>query len=204
MFQQYQNSFIRNGSKKMLADFLRLITGFVLFIGPTEAGKTSILRRLVTGKFSDQLPTLGFREERISKVRVVEIGGQESFRKYWEIALEKKPVHTFFVIDISKDDDWEEYQKYKDKLSEYTLIANKSDLLDPKSVSKSKNGIGILSSAKTGEGMFAILEAIANLRKDAEVSSSPTAILETDKESKPSIDEEELADSILKEFEDKF
>jgi GTPase SAR1 family protein len=157
----------------MLADFLRLISGFVLFIGPTEAGKTSILRRLVTGKFSDQLPTLGFREERISKVRVVEIGGQEDFRKYWEIALEKNPVHTFFVIDAAKDHDWDEYHKYKEKLPEFTLIANKKDLLKSPSIHSSDKEIGILSSAKTGEGMYDILEAIANLRKKAEVSYSP-------------------------------
>ena len=188
----------------MLADFLRLISGFVLFIGPTEAGKTSILRRLVTGKFSDQFPTLGFREERISKVRVVEIGGQESFRKYWDVAIDKVPVHTFFVIDASKEDDWEEYRKYKDKLPEYTLIANKTDLLVTTAPLKSRNGIGILSSAKTGEGMFTILEAIANLKKDAEVSSSPTALLETEKESKVPENEKKLADSILKEFQDKF
>ena len=188
----------------MLADFLRLISGFVLFIGPTEAGKTSILRRLVTGKFSDQFPTLGFREERISKVRVVEIGGQESFRKYWEVAIEKIPVHTFFVIDASKEEDWEEYRRYKDNIPKYTLIANKTDLLETTSPLSSKNGIEILSSAKTGEGMFTILEAIANLRKEAEVSSSPTVLLETEKESKTALNEEELADSILKEFEDKF
>ena len=186
----------------MLADFLRLISGFVLFIGPTEAGKTSILRRLVTGKFSDQLPTLGFREERISKVRVVEIGGQEGFRKYWEIALEKKPVHTFFVIDAAKDDDWEEYQKYKEKLTKFTLIANKRDLLKSTLNQSSDKEVGILSSAKTGEGMFDILEAVANLRKEAEVSSSPTSVV--GKESKPTKDEEKLAKSIIKEFEDKF
>ena len=186
----------------MLADFLRLISGFVLFIGPTEAGKTSILRRLVTGKFSDQLPTLGFREERISKVRVVEIGGQESFRQYWEIALEKKPVHTFFVIDGSKDDDWEEYKKYKEKLPEFTLIANKKDLVGATSNIPTKEEAGIISSAKTGEGMFDILEAIANLRKEAEVNSSPIPLVE--KEEKPVVDEEKLAKSIVKEFEDKF
>lgn len=204
MFQQYRSSLIQNGRKKMLADFLRLISGFVLFIGPTEAGKTSILRRLVTGEFSDQLPTLGFREERISKVRVIEIGGQENFRKYWDVAIGKKPVHIFFVIDVSKDDDWKEYHKYKDQLSEYTLIANKSDLLEATSILRSKNDIGILSSAKTGEGMLSILEAIANLRKEAEVSSSPTDTLETEKESESPINDEKTAESILEEFEDKF
>lgn len=188
----------------MLADFLRLIRGFVLFIGPTEAGKTSILRRLVTGKFTDQSATLGFREERISKVRVVEIGGQESFRKYWDVALEKNPVHTFFVIDVSKDDDWGEYRKYKEKLSKFTLIANKKDLLDSKTGLDLKKEIGILSSAKTGEGMFDILEAIASLRRDAEVTTSPTSTLPEKNEIKPAIDEKELADSLLKEFEEKF
>ncbi|MHA2075446.1 MAG: ADP-ribosylation factor-like protein, partial [Candidatus Hodarchaeales archaeon] len=67
----------------MLSDFLRIIKGFILFIGPTQAGKTSILRRLVTGKFEDHQPTLGFREENIAKVHVIEIGGQLEFKKHW-------------------------------------------------------------------------------------------------------------------------
>ena len=72
------------GSKSMLSDFLRLIKGFVLFIGPGAAGKTSILRRLVTGKFEMQDPTLGFFEENVAKVKILEIGGQKSIREYWQ------------------------------------------------------------------------------------------------------------------------
>ena len=87
----------------MLSDFLRMIKGFVLFIGPSAAGKTSILRRLVTGEFHDQGPTLGFSQENIAKVRVIEIGGQASLREYWKVALDQKPVKVFFIIDDSKD-----------------------------------------------------------------------------------------------------
>ena len=94
----------------MLSDFLRLIKGFILFIGPSEAGKTSILRRLVTGEFHDPQPTLGFREENVAKVRIIEIGGQPGFRKYWEIALEpikstamnNKSIKIFCLPDVSK------------------------------------------------------------------------------------------------------
>ncbi|MHA1332040.1 MAG: ADP-ribosylation factor-like protein, partial [Candidatus Hodarchaeales archaeon] len=79
--------------------------GFILFIGPKGAGKTSILRRLVTGAFEEPEPTMGFREENIAKVRVIEIGGHENFRKYWKEAIDQNPVRIFFVIDISKEED---------------------------------------------------------------------------------------------------
>ncbi|MFX0123893.1 MAG: ADP-ribosylation factor-like protein [Candidatus Hodarchaeota archaeon] len=103
----------------MLSDFLRLIKGFILFIGPSQAGKTSILRRLVTGEFYDPQPTLGFREENVAKVRVIEIGGQPSFRKYWRVALEQNPVRVFFVVDVTKENDFNEYRYLRKTYPEY-------------------------------------------------------------------------------------
>ncbi len=189
----------------MLSEFLRLIRGFILFIGPTEAGKTSILRRLVTGEFSDHSPTLGFREEQIAKVRVIEIGGQEGFRSLWNDALESNPVHTFFVIDITRDDNWEEFRKYRKRLSQFTLIANKNDL-NKKSLDRLPEfDSALISSAKTGEGMLSILESIASLRTDAEVPSAPTSsIVSKEHKSSSSENEKDLAESILKEYQDKF
>jgi GTPase SAR1 family protein len=189
----------------MLSDFLRLIKGFILFIGPTEAGKTSILRRLVTGEFSDHSPTLGFREEQIAKVRVIEIGGQERFRSLWNDALENNPVHTFFVIDITKDEDWEEFRKYRKRQSQFTLIANKNDLLKASLERYPEFNTALISSAKTGEGMLSILESIASLRPNAEVPSvSTSSIVSTEHESISSENEKDLAESILKEYQDKF
>jgi GTPase SAR1 family protein len=190
----------------MLSDFLRLIKGFILFIGPSEAGKTSILRRLVTGQFEDYEPTLGFREENIAKVRVIEIGGQESFRKYWDTAINQKPARIFYVIDISKESDFQEYQEfvkeYPNASNGTILTANKVDLVEnlPKEITEIEEAI--ICSAKSNEGMLEILEAIASMRNKAEYKGRNTLSI-TEKKVDDEEDSEEV-ESILKEFEGKF
>ncbi|MFX1506552.1 MAG: ADP-ribosylation factor-like protein [Promethearchaeota archaeon] len=194
----------------MLSDFLRLIKGFILFIGPSEAGKTSILRRLVTGEFHDPQPTLGFREENVAKVRIIEIGGQPGFRKYWEVALEQNPVRIFFVIDVTKENDYNEYLQFHEAYPAYRsfslLTINKIDLITttPDYLSNISH-THVFCSAKSGEGMLDILEAIASFKKEAEVethlshrSESPSVESIVDKDEKKDID------SIMKEFEGKF
>ena len=150
----------------MLSDFLRLIKGFILFIGPTQAGKTSILRRLVTGEFHDPQPTLGFREENVAKVRVIEIGGQPSFRKYWRVALEQNPVRIIFVIDVTIENDYNEYLAFLEAYPAYRslsiLTINKIDLIktNPDYLSDiPKNHI--YCSAKTGEGVRQAFKRLA-------------------------------------------
>ena len=190
----------------MLSDFLRLIKGFILFIGPIEAGKTSILRRLVTGFFEEQEPTLGFREEIITKVRTVEIGGHPNYRKYWKVALDQKPVHVFFVIDITSENEFKDYQQFKkENEKEYpfikhraTLIGNKADLITtlPEYLQNYKNFIS--SSAKNGDGMLDILEIIAQFKDKlkAKPSHTPTEKL--------GLNEKEKAEILLKKYKDKF
>ena len=196
----------------MLSDFLRMIKGFVLFIGPSSAGKTSILRRLVTGKFYDQEPTLGFSQENIAKVRVIEIGGQTSLREYWKIALDQKPVKIFFIIDITKEDDYSEYLEFINENSELypysseitTLIANKTDLTDSLPGYLDIDNYFIRSSAKNGAGMLDILEILSNLEgqtKSLEPNKSAERVSE-DQSSNQTDDEK--AESLLDEFQGKF
>ena len=192
----------------MLSDFLRLIRGFILFIGPSEAGKTSILRRLVTGEFHDPQPTLGFREENVAKVRVIEIGGQPGFRKYWEVALEQNPIRIFFVIDVTKENDYNEYLHFHEAYPAYRslslLTINKIDLITttPDYLSNiSKNHV--FCSAKSGEGMLDILEAIASFKKEAEVQTPLVQQIENDQESATNNNKENV-DAIIKEFQGKF
>ncbi|UCE14455.1 MAG: hypothetical protein JSV04_04575 [Candidatus Heimdallarchaeota archaeon] len=154
----------------MLSDFLRLIKGFVLVIGPREAGKTSILRRLVTGKFEEQEPTIGFREEQIKRLRILEIGGHHNFKDYWKVALERDPLHTFYVIDVTHETEFNEYLQFlnenQDSAEKTTLIANKTDLTAEVPLHLHEMKSVIYSSAKNGEGMFDILESIARLQKE--------------------------------------
>lgn len=194
----------------MLSDFLRLIKGFILFIGPTEAGKTSILRRLVTGEFHDPQPTLGFREENVAKVRVIEIGGQPSFRKYWRVALEQNPVRIIFVIDVTKENDYNEYLNFQETYPAFRslsmLTINKIDLIttNPDYLSEIPNN-HIFCSAKTGEGMLDILEAIASFKKEAEAETPLSQLNEgIDEEGVTDNKEKGNIDSIIKEFQGKF
>ncbi len=195
----------------MLSDFLRLIKGFVLFIGPSAAGKTSILRRLVTGKFEHQKPTLGFSEENVAKVRIIEIGGQASFRHYWKDAINQNPVNIFFVIDVTKEQDYREYEDFiKDYQDNYpqiskkaVLTANKIDLAKTIPTYLSNVTIPIQCSAKTGEGMLDILEMIASHRNEAEAVIQPQRIDQSNGEQTIN-NEEEKAESILREFQGKF
>ncbi|MFX1514070.1 MAG: ADP-ribosylation factor-like protein [Promethearchaeota archaeon] len=184
----------------MLSDFLRLIKGFVLFIGPSAAGKTSILRRMVTGTFEEHEPTLGFREETISKVRIIEIGGQHSFKKYWKVALDQQPIHIFFIIDVVKEADYSEYEQFinQNQPQKVTLIVNKTDLVTTTPAHIPDQDSIILSSAKNGEGMLDILEAIASCRDEIESKTQPKRMEKNDD------DEKEKVESILKEFHGKF
>ncbi|MHA1977624.1 MAG: ADP-ribosylation factor-like protein [Candidatus Hodarchaeales archaeon] len=188
----------------VLTDFLRLVKGFVLFIGPSEAGKTSILRRLVTGNFEEHEPTIGFREENVAKVRVLEIGGQESFRKYWKNALDQKPVKIFFVIDISQERDLTEFQRFCQDfptvINRTVLTANKYDLVREVPSYIKEIDSYVICSAKENDGMLDILESIASMKEKAESKrflSDDSKIVE-----KETI--EDKAESIIKEFQDKF
>ena len=196
---------------KMLSEFLRMIKGFLLVIGPAKAGKTSILRRLVTGTFGDHEPTLGFREETIAKVRILEIGGQRDFKKYWIEAINQDPVHIFFVIDVTSKNDFESYALFikenKDLfphiMEHTTLIVNKLDLVpSTPSYIQQKNQI-IECSAKTGEGLLDLLELIANFKDVAEAKVVINHA--NDVPGKISDDEElEIAEAVLKKYEGKF
>jgi GTPase SAR1 family protein len=193
----------------MISDFLRLLQGFILFIGPSEAGKTSILRRLLKGTFEDQTPTLGFLEEYIANVKVIEIGGQKSYRHYWTTALEQNPSHIFFIIDVTKEIDFEEYTELIKSVADtnpilskdITLIGNKMDLVSVTPSHLDDLEHKILCSAKEGDGMLDILEAIASLRNDTDsarsVSNKPQL------KEKMRIEEKQKVEGILKSFQGK-
>ncbi|MFX1507601.1 MAG: ADP-ribosylation factor-like protein [Promethearchaeota archaeon] len=194
----------------MLSEFLRMIKGFLLVIGPAKAGKTSILRRLVTGKFEDHEPTLGFREETIAKVRILEIGGQRDFRKYWIEAINQNPVHIFFVIDVTSKNDFENYTlfiKENKKLFPHimertTLIVNKLDLV-PTTPPYVQQNQTIECSAKTGEGLLDLLEFIANFK---DVAEAKVVINNAEDVSDKISDDKdlEIAEAVLKKYEGKF
>jgi GTPase SAR1 family protein len=183
-----------------------------LFIGPSAAGKTSILRRLATGKFYDQEPTLNYYQENIAKVRVIEIGGQESLREHWKTALNQKPVKVFFVIDITKEDDYKEYLEFvkdntefhPDLPEEIMLITNKIDLIDSIPNYLNTDKFYIRSSAKTGEGMLDILEILANLEGQSIPAEQNESAKAVKKEQNNNQTDDQKAESLIDEFQGKF
>ncbi|MFW9992463.1 MAG: ADP-ribosylation factor-like protein [Candidatus Odinarchaeota archaeon] len=198
----------------MLSDFLRFIKRFILVIGPKNAGKTSILTRLTTGEFNPTEPTLGYSEEQVAKVRVIEIGGQESYREYWEIAVQQDPARIFFVVDITREDEFNEFiafcefieSSYPNLAKKTILIANKSDLVAeiPDYISNIEQHA--VCSAKNGRGMLDILEAIAGLQQEAGVADekSPSEESKHDESFKDEEQEEKEIKTILDEFRNKF
>ncbi|MHA1990409.1 MAG: ADP-ribosylation factor-like protein [Candidatus Hodarchaeales archaeon] len=194
----------------MFSDFIRLIKGFILFIGPKEAGKTSILRHLVTGEFEETQPTLGFLEEHIAKVRVIEIGGHENYQEHWKTAIKQNPDHIFYTIDITQQSEYEDYTKFVKSIdsslktkSKITLLGNKFDLVDQVPEYLSNFNSKIMCSAKDGTAMMDILEEIIKYK----TIKTRHKILkqELTKDSHRSEEEtEKKVKSILEEFKDKF
>ena len=190
----------------MFSDFIRLIKKFILVIGPKAAGKTSILRRLITGEFVDTDPTLGFFEEYVAKIRVIEIGGHKNYQEYWKIALEQSPEHVFFVVDITNPNDFEEYKTF---LSQYphknnlTLLINKIDLVEtiPEFVIQDENSI--LCSAKTGFAMMDVLEEFLKYKQETKVEPIPQDTVQDQKENTDQSEIDKKVKDLLDEFKDK-
>ena len=134
---------------------------------------------------------------------IIEIGGQANFREYWQVALNQKPDHVFFVIDVTKQEDFKDFQEYlvkhKDFSQKTTLTVNKMDLIEnvPDYITPIDSIINC--SAKNGKGMLDILETVAYFRI-SEVSqiSSQDTIGESGENDK------EKAETILKKYQGKF
>ena len=154
----------------MLQDYLRLVYNSILIIGPAKSGKTTILRRLKSGEFVKQVkPTLGFSSDIVKNTPVVEIGGQKSYKNYWQKAIDENPALTLFVIDISNELDFNGYKRFKEKFKELRrciLIANKIDLIEIRNhpvveeLQEEKIEV-IFCSARTGENFWRLSETVA-------------------------------------------
>ncbi|MCK4847399.1 MAG: hypothetical protein KAT16_00075 [Candidatus Heimdallarchaeota archaeon] len=154
----------------MLQDYLRLVSNSILIIGPAKSGKTTMLRRLQSGDFVEQVkPTLGFSSDIIKNTPVIEIGGQKAYKNFWQKAISNIPALTLFVIDISKELDFNGYKKFRENfqgLKKCLLIANKVDLIEtrnhPRVETLHKEDIEVIfCSARTGENFWRLSETIA-------------------------------------------
>lgn len=78
----------------------------IIFFGIQAVGKTSIIKHLITGQFTQTRPTLA---PQILKLyfeqvdfRVFDVGGQKNLRKLWTTKLQR-PQAIIYVIDCSHD-----------------------------------------------------------------------------------------------------
>jgi small GTP-binding protein len=113
--------------------------------GIDEAGKTSFIRRLKTGKYNDNYftPTRKFnieyikREEGDPLIAFWDMPGQRNFRKKWLIGLQDSNV-IIFMVDIanqlrfeeSKREFWRIISRYELAGVPLLIIGNKVDLLN--------------------------------------------------------------------------
>ncbi|MHA1973176.1 MAG: ADP-ribosylation factor-like protein [Candidatus Hodarchaeales archaeon] len=200
---------------RLFKEYLQLLKNNFLIIGPSQAGKTSILFRLKTGKFLEDIkPTIGVYKDVIKSNLVLEIGGQIAYRNLWEEAIKNNPRVILFVIDITKPNDLECFQDFIQNYecqARVLLIANKIDLQKGKTLDlgkildKYKKNEILLCSAKTGENIWRLGELIAELSLKSldQDHKRIQPSIQKDKSSEL-IDEQKEIQALLDQYKDKF
>lgn len=156
----------------MIADY----TFKLIVIGPAAVGKTSLIRRYVDNKFSfNYKSTIGvdflaktvrLKEDKIVKLAIWDVGGQEKFR-FLRRNFYEGTHGAILVFDLSRANT---FPKMKDwlidmrSIIEYKIpliiLGNKSDLLsevgevidreEPKRFAEKEESFYLETSAKTG------------------------------------------------------
>jgi len=159
----------------MIADY----TFKLIVIGPAAVGKTSLIRRYVENKFSfNYKSTIGvdflaktvrLKEDKIVKLAIWDVGGQEKFR-FLRRNFYEGTHGAILVFDLSRANT---FPKMKDwlidmrNIIEYKIpliiLGNKSDLLsevgevidreEPKRFAEKEESFYLETSAKTGNNV---------------------------------------------------
>ncbi len=84
-----------------LALFSRRVEKRVVLLGLDNAGKTTVVYRLLLGRKVDTVPTIGFNSEEVRHGRcsfvMWDIGGQAKIRKLWRHYVESADALVFVV-----------------------------------------------------------------------------------------------------------
>lgn len=151
----------------------------VILVGHFGVGKTSLIRRFVHQKFSDDyLTTIGVKIDK----KVLKVDNMEVTLIIWDIAGETNQAKIpksyqlgahgiLYVFDITRPSTYQNLHEQLDYLkgvlpnAPVKIIANKKDLVSAEKQEEVLNDIdfdGIYtSSAKTGESVEEIFEALA-------------------------------------------
>jgi len=109
----------------------------VLVVGRDNSGKSTILSR-IAGTDSCIPPTFGFEimtvPYRKLTLNIYDMGGQESFRKYWSNHFEHTDL-AIYVIDITNDTQrLELFDSIADLGIPIAVFLNKIDLVEPENL----------------------------------------------------------------------
>ncbi|MBY9001245.1 MAG: GTP-binding protein [Candidatus Heimdallarchaeota archaeon] len=130
-------------------------------VGLSQAGKSSFVKRIMTGKFEETRPTMGlqFETTEIGDARfdIFDLGGHESYRKtLWESYV-KLAYGIIFIFDSADTSSVEEAKKefwrvidLKDNRDEFLILflCNKSDLKDSQSLESVINNLSLYNLAE--------------------------------------------------------
>lgn len=151
----------------------------VVLVGHFNVGKTSLTRRFVHSKFSENyLTTIGVniekKEVRLNNSDVTmiiwDLAGEDSLKKSQQSFI--KGAHgVIYVFDLTRESTYtniEEQIKFLKEIlpdTKISVIGNKMDLLSKDESLKVRNSISIdcnyLSSAKTGENVETMFMELA-------------------------------------------
>lgn len=151
----------------------------VILLGHFGVGKTSLVKRFVLEKFSEQYQTtIGVKIDK----KVIEIGDQMLTLLIWDIEGSMTQSHLptsyfagahgiLYVFDLLRPSTWEnidhELQYFRTLLPKATLriIGNKRDMLDAVQLNEFEENftghVDHLSSAKTGENVEDLFLSLA-------------------------------------------
>ena len=159
----------------------------VCICGDPHVGKTSLVKRFVTGKYDEKyISTLGTVVSKKSiktpgtktnlTMMLWDISGQQEFKRIHAAAFRNAKA-GFAVCDLTRPDtasnieDWiSDFRKHAGEDKPITVLANKHDLSDDneeivKNIQKSMERLGVsfyLTSAKTGENVEKAFSQMAN------------------------------------------
>jgi small GTP-binding protein len=159
----------------LLKLFKKIKSANITIAGLDNAGKTTFVNYLITGRFEETTPTAGVNHEIIEfpklQMKIFDLGGQEKFRSMWS-QINERSDGLIYVIDCSDHERFDETNQILDQVLSSQIkdqipvlvLLHKYDLPDkmtlPEFLKRSVltdydvNWAAFETSAKTGEGIY--------------------------------------------------